>query len=207
MNRFVFWIAVILLLVGVALSAYLVRQGVLGARGGENGDVVVTFHETARSESYVAPQSEDEIPVPPPPFGEDIFPCNECHDPDEEVDRERRELTLEHEGIQLHHDEKNRWCLDCHNAENRDYLHLADGRLVKFTESYRLCGQCHGPTFRDWKMGIHGKRTGYWNGEKRYLLCVHCHDPHSPGFKPIHPFPAPVPPQTIDCGPRPSMGE
>jgi hypothetical protein len=151
----------------------------------------------SRSESHVAPQAEDEIQVPPPPFSEDIFPCSDCHDPEDDVDRERRKLTLEHEGIELNHDEKNRWCLDCHNAENRDFLHLADGRLVDFKESYRLCGQCHGPTFRDWKMGIHGKRTGYWNGEKYYLLCVHCHDPHSPSFKPIHPFPAPVPPQAI----------
>jgi len=26
-------------------------------------------------------------------------------------------------------------------------------------ESYRLCGQCHGTQYRDWRSGIHGKRT------------------------------------------------
>jgi hypothetical protein len=36
-------------------------------------------------------------------------------------------------------------------------------------------------------MGIHGKRTGQWNGRKEYLLCAHCHNPHNPRFKPLPP--------------------
>jgi hypothetical protein len=54
---------------------------------------------------------------------------------------------------------------------------------VPFTESYRLCGQCHGDKFRDWRAGIHGRRVGDWDGTKTYLLCVSCHNPHSPSFK------------------------
>jgi hypothetical protein len=54
---------------------------------------------------------------------------------------------------------------------------------VPFTESYRLCGQCHGDKFRDWRGGIHGKRVGMWDGAKTYFLCVNCHNPHSPRFK------------------------
>lgn len=124
--------------------------------------------------------------VAPPPFSEDIFPCSTCHDKADQVNRTPRTIEF-HEHIVLKHDEKNRWCLDCHSAQYRDFLHLADGRLVPFTESYRLCGQCHGPTLRNWKAGEHGKRTGSWNGEKQYLLCPSCHNPHAPKFKPIEP--------------------
>jgi hypothetical protein len=107
------------------------------------------------------------------------------------VDRKRRELTGMHTDIVLKHDEEHRWCLDCHDAANRDQLHLASGEPVKFEESYKLCGQCHGEKLRDWRAGVHGRRTGYWNGEKGYLLCVHCHSPHQPRFKAIAPKPAP----------------
>ncbi len=133
--------------------------------------------------------------VPPPPFSEDIFPCSECHD-GEDVDTERRELGF-HEDIQLKHAEQQRWCLDCHNPNDRDKLRLANGQLVSFNESYYLCGQCHGTIFRDWKAGVHGKRTGFWNGKKQYRLCVHCHNPHQPRFKPLVPLPPPVRPEDL----------
>ena len=138
----------------------------------------------------------EEVEVPPPPFSEGIFPCSSCH-ADMPVDRTRRELGF-HTEIELKHDEEHRWCLDCHNADDRDYLHLASGELVPFDESYRLCGQCHGEKYRDWRAGVHGRRTGDWNGHKTYLLCAHCHDPHQPRFAPIAPMPAPIPPdQTL----------
>jgi hypothetical protein len=139
----------------------------------------------------VAKKVAAQFPVAPPPFSEDIFPCSECHGKTDVVNRTPHPVEF-HENIVLRHDEKNRWCLDCHSAQNRDKLHLADGRLIDFKESYRLCGQCHGPTLRNWKAGEHGKRTGSWSGEKQYLLCANCHDPHSPGFKPLKPEPAPV---------------
>jgi hypothetical protein len=128
--------------------------------------------------------------VPPPPFSEGIFPCSDCHS-DMEVNPERRELEDEHVEISeiFNHASEQRWCLDCHNPDDRDKLRLANGDLVSFEESYNLCGQCHGTIFRDWKAGIHGKRTGEWNGKKQYRLCVHCHNPHSPKFKPIKPLP------------------
>lgn len=137
------------------------------------------------------------FPVPPPPFTEGIFPCSDCHGAKEPVNRTRRPLTKEHAEIALQHDAENRWCLDCHSAENRDMLHLASGELIDFKESYRLCGQCHGPTLRDWKKGIHGKRTGMWNGKKEYLLCIHCHNPHSPRFKPLKPEAPPPHPEDV----------
>jgi hypothetical protein len=46
--------------------------------------------------------------------------------------------------------------------------------------------------YRDWKAGIHGKRTGYFEGGQRmYMLCVHCHNPHDPAFRPLKPEPPP----------------
>ncbi len=136
--------------------------------------------------------------VPPPPFSEDIFPCSDCHE-DMDVNHRRRILADEHVEISesFNHASDQRWCLDCHNPDNRDILRLANGDLVPFEESYRLCGQCHGTIFRDWKAGIHGKRTGEWNGKKQYRLCVHCHNPHSPKFKPIKPMPPPDNPLEI----------
>ncbi len=138
-----------------------------------------------------ANKSHEEIAVSPPPFSDGIFPCNDCH-AFQKPNPVRRTLTW-HEDITeiFNHDSKNRWCLDCHDLNNRDSLRLASGKLLDFKESYKLCGQCHGDKLRDWKVGVHGKRTGYWNGPKQYYLCVSCHNPHSPKFKPIKPEPPP----------------
>ena len=110
-----------------------------------------------------ANNQQTEIQVPPPTLSEDYYPCTMCH-ADLEVNLERRELEEFHDDIVLKHDEENRWCMDCHDANNRDMLHSAGGELIPFEESYKLCGQCHGPKLRDWKEGIHGRRTGEWNG-------------------------------------------
>lgn len=139
---------------------------------------------------------QQEIAVPPPPLSEDTYPCSMCHE-DLEVNPERRVLEEFHDDIELKHDEDNRWCLDCHDAENRDMLHSAGGELIDFTESYKLCGQCHGLKLRDWRAGIHGRRTGEWNGKKQYLLCAHCHNPHTPRYPGTKPEPAPQKPGII----------
>lgn len=136
---------------------------------------------------------EERLEVPPPPFSDGIFPCSNCH-ANQKPNRTRRTLTDMHTDIVLKHDEQHRWCLDCHDADNRDTLHLASGEPVPFEESYRLCGQCHGEKLRDWKAGVHGRRTGNWNGAKGYLLCAHCHNPHQPHFKAIAPKPMPIRP-------------
>lgn len=133
--------------------------------------------------------------VPSPPFTPGIFPCSQCHK-DMPVNRKIRKLDMMHQEIILKH-MPGGWCFDCHNPDDRDKLRLANGTLVPFEESYNLCGQCHGTILREWKAGLHGKRTGYWNGEKQYLLCVHCHWPHEPAFKPLTPMPPPVRPAEI----------
>ena len=143
------------------------------------------------------PVAQEGIQVPKPPFSEGVFPCTACHDGKQlKVNTQRRELAM-HSEIELKHGPDSRWCLDCHDANSRDNLHLASGEKVEFTASFKLCGQCHGDKFRDWRVGVHGKRTGSWNGPKQYLLCVHCHDPHSPHFKPLKPMPPPTRPEDI----------
>jgi len=152
-------------------------------------------HEIVWEEGSTAPTLPQGVHVPPPPFSDGVFPCTDCHDPDIPVNTQRRPMKTAHTEIVLHHDEEHRWCLDCHDAANRDVLHLASGEPVPFEESYRLCGQCHGDKYRDWRAGVHGRRTGHWDGEKTYLLCVNCHNAHSPHFQPIEPKPAPIPPR------------
>lgn len=144
---------------------------------------------SAGSDSF----KDNEIAVEAPPFTDGIFPCTDCHS-DMEANPDRRPLVDMHDDIDamFDHDSDNRWCLDCHDMDNRDYLRLASGKLVSFDESYKLCGQCHGDKLRDWKVGIHGKRTGDWNGQKHYLLCVHCHNPHSPAFEALTPMAPPA---------------
>ena len=131
----------------------------------------------------------EKLETPPPPFSEGIYPCSNCH---KLIEPNRKRRTLEfHTEIVLKHDEEHRWCLDCHDANDRDVLHLANGDKLPFEESYLLCGQCHGEKLRDWRVGVHGRRVGNWNGQKQYLLCVNCHWPHEPRFKPLEPKPAP----------------
>jgi len=145
------------------------------------------------------------IQAEPPPFTPGIFPCSQCHD--RAGDPKQRELAF-HDDVQgeLQHGPKSRWCLDCHDNARRDFLHLTNGELVPFTESYRLCGQCHGDKYRDWRVGVHGRRTGQWNGQKTYFLCVNCHNPHTPKFKALKPEPPPLEPtmQAASEPPRPS---
>jgi hypothetical protein len=151
---------------------------------------------------------EERVEVPPPPFSEGIFPCSACH-AGTPVNRTRRVLEGMHAEVALKHDEQHRWCLDCHDAADRDSLHLASGERVPFTESYRLCGQCHGEKLRDWRAGVHGRRSGNWNGARTYLLCAHCHNPHQPRFRAIAPKPAPERPLRVSgakSGPGGSHG-
>ncbi len=114
--------------------------------------------------------------------------CETCHEAGTEAP---------HANIVLHHAEAQRGCLDCHDANDRDVLHLANGTPIPFEQSYRLCGQCHGPRLRDWRLGIHGKRTGTWDGRKEYLLCANCHNPHSPRFPQMVPLPPPTRPKEV----------
>ena len=60
---------------------------------------------------------------------------------------------------------------------------MLDGEIISSKESPRLCGQCHGPIYIDWKEGIHGKLFGKGTDKARKFLCLECHEPHDPKFK------------------------
>jgi hypothetical protein len=171
------------------ISKYLafILVGFLIAGCNETGVEKKIVYIEAQPPVKISNSIHEEIAVAPPPFSDGIFPCNDCHK-FQKPNPLRRKLTW-HEDITeiFNHDSQNRWCLDCHDLRQRDSLRLASGQLLDFKESYKLCGQCHGDKLRDWKVGVHGRRTGYWNGKKQYFLCVSCHNPHSPRFKQIKP--------------------
>jgi hypothetical protein len=173
----------------LALAAALLVAPVARAREAAKGAPAAPTEKAGAA-------TEELIQAEKPPFSEGIFPCSQCHQG--AADPKRRELAF-HDDVQssFDHDSEHRWCLDCHMNANRDVLHLANGDAVPFTESYRLCGQCHGDKYRDWRVGVHGKRVGMWNGQKTYYLCVNCHNPHSPRFKPLRPEPRPNRPEEM----------
>ena len=93
------------------------------------------------------------------------------------------------------HDRNNN-CFNCHDEHNLERFQTRDGRELKFAESTPLCGSCHGPTYRDWEAGMHGRTSGHWArhiGEHTRRDCVDCHDPHSPKFPGRKPAPGPHP--------------
>ena len=127
----------------------------------------------------------------------DMYPCSDCHEGD--VNYKVRELEEDKHDMKLEHTQKDRWCLDCHNPTKRDYLRLSNGDLVTFEQSYRLCAQCHGKIYREWQVGVHGKKIGSWKTEEKstFIHCTSCHDPHKPQFKALKPKPRPKKPTEI----------
>ena len=89
-----------------------------------------------------------------------------------EVNRKKRELKDEHTNIKLHHAETMRWCLDCHDAKNQDKLRLFNGELINFTESYRLCGECHGNIYQRLEGRYPWEKDGIFLGRQKNLLSL-----------------------------------
>jgi hypothetical protein len=130
--------------------------------------------------------------------------CSECHDifPSPELPRTP---LIQHTHIVLDHGLNDR-CYNCHAREDRDRLALYDGTTIGFEDVPRLCAQCHGPAWRDWQHGTHGRTSGFWDvtrGERVRLACTQCHDPHAPAFPAYAPLPGP---NTLRMG-HPSTGE
>ena len=85
-------------------------------------------------------------------------------------------------------------CYNCHDLKARDQLVLHDGSTLGYDQVEHLCAKCHGPTYRDWQRGSHGKTLGYWDqgeGDPERLKCTQCHDPHAPAFSKFQPLPGP----------------
>jgi len=132
--------------------------------------------------------------------------CSGCHPgADQATQQNDARQIMMHQDIvsdaaKLQHGRGAIWCFDCHNAANRDTLVDQRGQEVSFDESYKVCGSCHGDIYSDWRMGLHGKRTGEWKvgGKKRWWACTECHNPHTVQehrFQPIKPEPPPALPR------------
>ena len=112
-----------------------------------------------------------------------------------------KDTLQQHTHIRLDHGLNSR-CYNCHSIEDRNKLELHDGTLIPYARTVELCAKCHGPTFRDWERGTHGKTLGSWDvssSEQRRLKCIECHDPHAPAFPPMEPLPGP---NTLRMGER-----
>lgn len=131
------------------------------------------------------------------------FDCYSCHEkgkpPTIRFDTNQNIIIpKEHSDIVMGHGSHNRNnnCFNCHNENNLTLLQPRDGRELKFSDSVQLCGSCHGPTYRDWEAGVHGRTSGYWDrslGAIDRKQCVNCHNPHSPKFPGRQPAPGPHP--------------
>ena len=129
------------------------------------------------------------------------FDCYTCHEkgkpPVLRFDAQQNIVVpKEHEDVVMGHGSHNRNnnCFNCHDEQNLELLQTRDGRQVKLAESPALCGSCHGPTYRDWEAGAHGRTGGYWNraaGPIKRQICVDCHNPHRPKIPPRKPAPGP----------------
>jgi hypothetical protein len=129
------------------------------------------------------------------------FDCYACHEkgksPTLRFDAQHNLVVpKEHEDIVMGHGTHNRNnnCFNCHDEQNLELLQARDGRQIKLVESPLLCGSCHGPTYRDWEAGAHGRTGGYWDrtaGPIQRKICVDCHNPHRPKIPPRKPAPGP----------------
>jgi hypothetical protein len=105
-------------------------------------------------------------------------------------------LPKEHSDLVMGHGghKRNNNCFNCHDENNLELLQTRDGRQLKLADSTPLCGSCHGPTYRDWEAGVHGRTSGYWDrkqGDIARLGCTSCHNPHAPPFPKRQPAPGP----------------
>jgi uncharacterized CHY-type Zn-finger protein len=148
-----------------------------------------------------APSAHGTITVDPRQPLLPTYPCSRCHEGRAPQPGERR-LVEFHTQKTLKHGTQRGWCYRCHSKDDLDKLHLADGEVVSFDESYELCGSCHGDKLRDWKAGSHGLTTGDWNGDRLRRSCTNCHDPHNPHFPAMTPERAPQRPRTVPAEPH-----
>jgi hypothetical protein len=159
-----------------------------------NSDVItLNYKDTAK------PVSAVEIAKGMTSSTELISSCNDCH-ADLNPDRRRQDLTDMHGKLFtfFESENENSWCLSCHKMNGRDSLNLANGKFLAFTESHQICNQCHPEKLMKWEVGVHGKKTMDWSGEKKYLLRVPMDYNHSPRFNEFTPEPAPIRQEEID---------
>jgi formate-dependent nitrite reductase cytochrome c552 subunit len=132
--------------------------------------------------------------------GMDCYACHEKSKPPKLKFNAEGEVIVpkEHDDIVMGHGRhhRNNNCYNCHDENNLEELQTRDGRHLKLAESPALCGSCHGPTYRDWEAGVHGRTSGFWKRDLGAIdrkVCTSCHNPHSPPFPSRQPAPGPHP--------------
>lgn len=110
--------------------------------------------------------------------------CSFCHiKKDRFFAKKSTALKLEHEGISHKHGKREMSCHMCHDINNHNYLIQTKGLQASFSNPSPVCARCHQERFRDWKRGLHGKRSGGWLVQtKTQFNCIDCHQPHSVKF-------------------------
>ncbi|HNQ24712.1 MAG TPA: hypothetical protein PKK06_16645 [Phycisphaerae bacterium] len=162
------------------------------------------FHSPVPEATVVPAWAIDPTPVRRPKLRPQIqlagfsYTCSDCHrffsSPPETI----RSLT-QHRNVELKHGINTR-CFNCHHLTNRDALVDDWGREIPYDQPQLVCAKCHGPVYRDWLHGSHGRTNGYWDltrGPQERRKCIECHDPHVPPFPPMPPAP---PPSTLRMG-------
>jgi hypothetical protein len=120
------------------------------------------------------------------------YQCLECHRIIPSPQETLRQLT-QHTEIQLNHGINTR-CFNCHHPGNRNAFVNDFGDEIPWNQPQLLCAKCHGPVYRDWQAGSHGRINGYWDtrrGPQTKRRCIECHDPHAPSFMRMPPAPGP----------------
>jgi hypothetical protein len=128
------------------------------------------------------------------------YRCSDCHRIIPATEDTRRTFA-QHREIELQHGINTR-CLNCHHPTNRDAFVDDFGHEISWHQPQQLCAKCHGPVYRDWREGSHGRTNGYWDttkGTQTRRKCIECHDPHQPPFPSMQPAP---PPNTLRMGPQ-----
>lgn len=153
----------------------------------ETSVAVVSVEDLSTDPLRLLPERLDVIRI-----GGVVQRCSDCHalfesaEVTPEVLKQHTDIVMDH-GI-------NTGCFNCHARGERNQLELYDGQTVAMELSEVLCAKCHGPTFRDWAAGMHGRSMGSWNRddpEFQRLNCIECHDPHAPAVGGMAPLPGP----------------
>jgi len=164
------------------------------------------FRDPVPAATPIPARATDPTPVRRPSVeprytvGAFTYRCSDCHriiPSTEETGRrpvQHLEIDLEH-GI-------NTRCFNCHHPTNRDAFVDDFGDEIPWDQPQLLCAKCHGPVYRDWQNGSHGRTNGYWDktkGPRVRRKCIECHDPHRPPFPSLEPAPGP---HTLRMGPQ-----
>ena len=123
----------------------------------------------------------------------DGAPCQSCHEGNDPLQGNPKEKGVFHETIELKHG-RNQHCFNCHHRLQPADFSNFDGGPIKLANVELLCAKCHGTTYRDWNNGAHGRRSGFWDrakGGPKPTVCIACHNPHWPIFKPLQAAPPP----------------